>query len=68
MKKLRSYRLDEATIADLKYLKEILGASSDTDVIRRALVLMAKVKQNENQGGSLVFVSDDGQRKSVIFI
>lgn len=68
MKTLKSFRLDEHTLQDIEHIKEVLDVKSSTDVIRKALALMAAVKKCENEGGSLVFVSDDGQEKAVIFI
>jgi Arc/MetJ-type ribon-helix-helix transcriptional regulator len=42
MKKLKSYRLSENTIALIEKLRENLHMSSNSDVIRAALVLLDK--------------------------
>lgn len=66
MKKLRSYRMSENTIALIEELREDLHMANNSDVLRRALVLLKLYSDNRKRGNSAFFKEGDKQIEVVV--
>ncbi len=58
--------MDQRTADSLRELKEQLGASNNSQVIRKALALARLVARNANADNEFEFIGPDGKHKTVI--
>jgi len=66
MKTLKSYRFDESTINLIEILRKDLHFSNSSDVLRRALMLLSLVNDNQKKGGSVVLKLEKSSKEIVI--
>jgi hypothetical protein len=57
--------LDSKVKSRIENLRERSGATTLSEVVRRALVLYDVVLENYSKGGMLVFINDDGSEERV---
>lgn len=58
-KKLTSYRFSEDTLATIDSLREDMQLSSNSDVVRKALLVLNFVIEQQKQGGTVVVINKD---------
>jgi hypothetical protein len=66
--KRRNMALPEATLASIKTIRELLGASSDTEAVKKALRFTEMALVNQKAGARVVLKEKDGNDVPVIFL
>jgi hypothetical protein len=66
MAKVTTFSIDEKTEQTLSEIRESIGATSNTEVLRRAVMLMGVASKVIDQNGKLIIQDKDGKNRELL--
>lgn len=66
MAKITTFSIDDRTEANLTQIRELLGATSNAEVLRRAINLLGVASRVAADDGKIIMESREGERKEIL--